>query len=142
MPERAHHEHPVWAEIAPELRPGEFRFPYLMDVDFLRLLSRIRRACGVPFRIVSDHRPPDRNAAAGGATKSAHMEEPCAAVDLRVLSNEERFRLVRAAIEHGVTRIGVYPPTPSQRAGYGKGAGSVHLDASRTNPSPRMWMEA
>jgi len=126
--------HPIWDEIAPELVPGEFRHPGLMDVEALRVFSAIRRRSGVPFRIISDHRPPARNAAAGGARQSAHMESPCCAVDLGVSSNEERFRIVAAALALGVERIGVYP------AKHG-GAGSVHLDLSDQKPAPRMWTE-
>lgn len=87
-------DHPVWGEIAPELSPREFAYPHLMDVGFLRRLSRSRRLGKVPYRRVSDHRPPERNVAAGGADQSAHMEKPCPTVDLRVLSNEERYHVL------------------------------------------------
>lgn len=134
--------HPVWAEIAPEITPRELNFPYLMDPDFLRSLSRIRRASGVPFRFVSDHRPPDRNAAAGGVSGSAHTDDPCRAVDLRVTGSRERFLILRAAIMEGITRIGIYPPTAYQRRTWGKNSGSVHLDASSGRPSEVAWVSA
>jgi len=124
--------HPVWMGIAPFFVPSEFKHPFKMDVTFLRSLYRVRLRAGVPLRIVSDYRPPDRNASVGGAKASAHMELPCSAVDLRVNNNHERMLIVAAAIEEGFTRMGIYP------AGEG-GAGSLHLDASRTLPSPRIW---
>lgn len=125
-------EHAVWGEIKPELTPGDFRFPHAMDVAFLRLLSRTRRRAGVPFRVVSDYRDPARNAAAGGAKGSTHMEHPCRAVDLHVKDNHERMRIVQAAVEEGFLRIGIYPAAEDN-------SGSVHLDASEINPAPRMW---
>jgi uncharacterized protein YcbK (DUF882 family) len=123
---------PVWTEIAAYFKPGEFRFPHKMDAEFLRLLFRIRKRAGVPFRIVSDYRSPTRNESAAGAKVSAHMEVPCRAVDLHVTNNLERIAIVRAAILEGVQRIGVYPAKPDN-------SGSVHIDASEKNPSPRMW---
>lgn len=130
--ERAGPGHPVWQEIAPELAPGEFRHPHDMDAGFLRRLARARRQAGVPFRIVSDHRPPEHNRAVGGARTSAHMELPCRAVDLWVESNEERFRVAEALLEAGFTRIGIYPAREDH-------TGSIHVDASMANPAPRMW---
>lgn len=125
-------KHAVWGEIAPELTPKDFRFPARMDVEFLRLLSRTRRRAGVPFRIVSDSRDPAANEAAGGAKASAHMEVPCAAVDLRVKNNFERARVVTAAVQEGFERIGIYPAHEDN-------SGSVHLDASTSKPRPRFW---
>jgi hypothetical protein len=135
----AHLNHAVWGEIAPELTPKDFNEPEQMDVDFLRLLSRMRRDrdCGVPFRVVSDARDPDGSV---GSTQSAHKERPCKAVDLRVLTNAERFKVITTALKHGIVRIGVYPPTEHQRATFGKGSGSVHLDASAVNAQRVMWM--
>lgn len=130
--------HSVWGEVAPEITPRDFNNPEKMDVDFLRLLSRIRRKCGVPFRIVSDHRTPGTNP---GAAKSAHMELPCKAVDLRVLNNPERFKIVRAAFEEGIVRFGIYAPTPEQVKNFGEMSGSVHLDVSTDNPQGTMWMK-
>ena len=138
---KAHADHPVWQTVAPELTPRDFRHPHEMDADFLLLLSKARRLAGVPFRIVSDYRPPEQNAAAGGATKSAHMESPCRAVDLRVHNNEERFRIVDALRRVGLERIGIYVPTDWQRTTYGPAAGTIHVDDSRVNPRPRMWLE-
>src|SRR5690606_22552706 len=84
-PEFAHEGHPVWDVIAPRdgvggFTPAEFRYPWKMDARFLLLLYLMRLYAGVPFRISSDHRPPERNQAVGGASSSAHMEVPCTAV--------------------------------------------------------------
>lgn len=138
--ERAAETHPVWDVIAPRdgvggFLPAEFRYPYQMDARFLVLLHQVRLAAGVPMRITSDHRPPARNAAAGGASNSAHLEAPCAAVDLSVRGNAERYHILRAAIMHGIHRIGV----ARYAADSGTGAGIMHLDASRTLPPDVCW---
>lgn len=128
--------HPVWGEIRPDGTHGgfiasEFQRPEEMDVEFLRLLHRIRHDAGVPMRIISDARPPDQDI---GASKSAHKKRPCRAVDLHVINSYERACIVLAAARNGVVRIGVYP-------GKDGDAGSVHLDAEThaENPSPRIW---
>lgn len=139
---RASANHEIWARIAPEITPGEFNDPYSMHVETLARLSRVRRISGVPFRFVSDHRPPDRNAAAGGAQGSAHMTLPCRAVDLRVHNSHERMRIVWAAILEGFRRIGVYSPTPFQAKTWGKNAGSLHLDDSPAHAQNVMWVSS
>jgi hypothetical protein len=124
--------HPVWGEISAFFTPREFNYPYRMDVSFLRMLYRIRKAAGVPLRILSDHRPPARNADAGGAKGSAHLQSPCRTVDLHVKNNYERARILEAAVLEGIERIGVYPAKEDN-------SGSLHVDASSTHPSPRVW---
>jgi hypothetical protein len=131
--------HVVWGEIAPELLPSDFNDPYLMDVSFLRILSRARRACGVPFRIVSDHRSAEHNATLvgvtgkiGGAKNSAHTEAPCRAADLHVKNAYERAKVLFALYEEGIRRFGVYEGKEGD-------AGSLHADASSYLPSPRLW---
>ncbi len=133
--ERAEGAHPVWREIAPELVRRDFHHPERMDPAFLRLLSAARRRAGVPFRITSDHRPPEHNARVGGARRSAHREVPCRAVDLSVASGLERYRVVEALLAVGFRRIGIYPAAED-------GSGAIHVDASPENPSPRIWTRA
>lgn len=157
MAELAVEQHPVWREIAPWITPGELRRPYDMDVGTLRRLHRARlRTCdltlefdghggGVPFRFVSDHRTAAANTAAGGAAASAHMERPCHAADLRVISSRERYIVVVALLEEGFHRIGIEEPTPWQREQWGGDAGTVHVDGSTTRPPAVMftrWQKA
>lgn len=122
----------VWADVAPYLAPREFRSPGRMDANFLRLLAKARKIAGVPFRIISDARTPEHNADVGGAGHSAHTELPCACVDLQVRDNEERYHVLTGLMAVGFLRIGIYP-------GQLDGAGGIHVDASRTNPAPRLW---
>lgn len=95
----------------------------------------MRRAAGVPFRPTSDHRPPERNAAAGGAERSAHLDVPCRAVDLRVINNHERFRIIATAIRFGFNRVGCARYDVDSVTG----AGIIHLDASEDLPAEVMW---
>lgn len=128
--------HAVWSEVAPEFSPGEFRNPERMSAEFLRLLHRVRLLAGVPFRFVSDAR-----LGTAGVSNSAHDEFPCCCVDLRVQSSRERSRIVRAACMLGIVRIGIYPPTPGQRAQWGINSGTVHLDASPKLPQDVIWVD-
>lgn len=124
--------HPVWRDIAPHngkpgFLPSEFKNPYEMDAHFLYWLYKVRQDSPVPFRIISDARP-----AGIGASRSAHMERPCRAVDLQAMNSYERACILAAAIRHGCVRWGTYP-------GDEKDKGGVHIDCSILNPSPRAW---
>jgi hypothetical protein len=119
--------HPVWGEIGDYFQPHEFRNPYEMDVEFLRLLYKIRKRAGVPIRITSDARDPEGDI---GADKSAHKKRPCRAIDCKVINSYERWRLVWASVLEGVVRLGVYGDKPI-----------LHIDAEThtDNPSERIW---
>lgn len=140
-PQRAKADHPVWAEIAPEFLPSEFKNPYAMDVGFLRWLHKVRLRAGVPIRITSDARDPDGDV---GADLSAHKKRPCRAIDgqvrdeviggVSVPASECLARIYIAAVQEGCVRFGTYKSS--------RGLGDIyHLDAEThsDNPSPRWW---
>jgi hypothetical protein len=140
-PQLAKPDHPVWAEIAEHFGPSEFANPERMDVEFLRLLYRVRKRAGVPMHITSDSRDPDSEV---GADLTAHKKVPCRAIDGQVRGetvdgvylppSECLARVIIAAIQEGVVRIGIYKSS--------KGLGDIfHLDAEThaDNPSPRIW---
>lgn len=116
--------------------PGEFRRPGVMGFEFIQWLDQVREQAGVPMHITSSSRNDAENTAAGGATNSAHEDVPCNAVDIGKRPstadpnwNHARFRIIRAALELGCTRIGMYP------------GGSLHLDRSEDRrPAPRLWI--
>jgi hypothetical protein len=122
--------HLVWEDVARFLKPHEFRFPYQMDVAFLRLLLEIRMDAGVPFRLLSDARDPEGSV---GASKSAHKKHPCRAIDLQVNNSYERARIGIAATRNGIVRLGTYPEAKK----------SLHIDAEdhEDNASPRWWTQ-
>lgn len=140
-PQHARPDHPVWAEIAEHFSPSEFSRPDLMDVEFLRLLYRIRKRAGVPMHLTSDARAPDSEV---GADLTAHKKVPCRAIDGQVRdetiggvfvpASECLARIIIAAVVEGCVRIGIYKST--------RGLGDIyHLDAEThpDNPSPRLW---
>lgn len=87
------------------------------------MLEQARAIYGHPMPVSSWYRCPAHNAAVGGVPNSYHLEG--LAADIRVPSSERRFLLVRAAIQAGFTRIGVYE-------------NFVHLDLG-PGPAPAMW---
>lgn len=115
---------------------SEFNYPDSMGYQFVMWLESVREEAGVPMHLSSDHRPPERNAAAGGAEKSAHMDLPCNAVDIGKRPktddpnwNHARYRIIKAALKLGCQRLGMYPN------------GSLHLDRGESDhPAPRIWI--
>ena len=117
-----------WEEIE-YFHPSEFRAPKRMGFEFMQWLNRVRTRAGVAMAITSSWRSKKQNTTAGGVTDSAHMDEPlCEAVDIDPGNNEGRFRIVKAAMDEGCTRIGIYKN------------GSLHLDRTEeVRPAPRLW---
>lgn len=123
-----------WANDSPHFKKGEFRYPEAMDPGFVKWLNKLRAKVGFPIYIASDHRPPARNAAAGGAKASAHLSNPCFAVDLGQrkgvgFSSPQRFALIFAARDLGCRRFGIYPN------------GFVHLDLDPSKPQDVVWVD-
>lgn len=137
-----------WDTVSPEFSPDEFNEPGEVDRGLVLRAHKARVRAGVPFRIVSDKRDPGT-----GVEGSAH--EDGLAIDVRVLTNEERYwammalalvdmpdwvwELVRDG-KAGFNRLGLYAPTPWQQNQLGKASGSIHFDNSTTRPQPRIWM--
>lgn len=137
----------IWEEIKPEnILQEHFKNPFKMDPDWLRLLAKIQRranAICVEYklprvelgkRIISDYRDDQANANAVGAKNSAHKELPCRCCDIDIKEKDEitdsieRFVIMKAALDCGVLRIGLYVDR-----------GAIHLDGSKTLPQPRIW---
>lgn len=115
--------------------PLEFIDALKMGYEFMVWLDGVRAAADVPMIITSSWRSKDHNARVGGATDSAHVDVPCNAVDIGERPrpddpswNYTRYRIIKAALEHGCQRIGTYAD------------GSLHLDMTHgRRPYPRMW---
>lgn len=95
-----------------------------MDEGFLALLDRIREAAGIPIVLNSAYRSREYELAHGRSGSSAHTRGQ--AVDIRCHTSANRFRIIRAAIGWGVTRIGI-------------GKTFIHLDNDGTLPQGVMW---
>lgn len=123
-----------WSEIR-NFHATEFKNPEKMGYEFMKWLDGVRDTARVPMTITSSYRSPEYNRSVGGATDSAHCDEPCNAVDIGMRPrpddpnwNFSRWQIIMTARDLGCRRIGSYPN------------GSLHLDRSEeTRPAPRMW---
>jgi len=124
-----------WAEIN-HFKPTDrgFRAPDRMGYEFMLWPDKVRARAGVPMYVSSTVRDGAQNAAAGGAIKSAHMDQLCEAADFagekegEPMPGKHRLAIVKAALELGCTRIGVYVN------------GSVHLDRTEDRRPQSMWV--
>lgn len=95
-----------------------------MDDDFLRTLDRVRELSGIPLVLNCAYRSKEWDLARGRKGNSAHTRGKAA--DIRCNASGTRWKIVRAAIEAGVRRIGI-------------GENFVHLDTDDTLPQCVMW---
>lgn len=95
-----------------------------MDEGFLRLLDQVRETAGIPLVLNSGYRSVAYDKAKGRSGNSAHTRGK--AVDIRCNSSVTRWKIVRAAIDAGIRRIGI-------------GQTFVHLDTDDTLPQCVMW---
>ncbi len=76
-----------------------------MQPGFLALLDAIRERAGIPLVLNSAYRSREYERSKGRSGNSAHTMG--LAVDIRCYSTATRWRIVKAAMELGVTRIGI-----------------------------------
>lgn len=86
----------IWDQLT-HFTPDEFKHPDEMSHQLLLKLDKARGIAGVPFEITSDFRSGDPRAHGRGT-----------AVDIRVRSGRQRFKIVQALLLVGFKRIGVY----------------------------------
>ena len=84
-----------------------------MDGGFLALLDKVREKAGIPLVLNCAYRSREWDIAKGRSGNSAHTRGK--AVDIRCNSSATRFKIVKAAMECGIVRIGI-------------GKSFVHLD--------------
>jgi len=98
-----------------------------MDFEFMSTLVHMRRSLGIPFHVTSAYRCPEHNAKVS-STGLTGPHTTGKAIDIAI-SHQNAFRLVKLALESGMTGIGV-----SQ-----KGTNRfIHLDML-AEPRPRIW---
>jgi len=95
-----------------------------MDEDFLRTLDKVREYAGIPLVLNCAYRSVAWDKAKGRSGNSAHTRGK--AVDIRCNASVTRWKIVRAAIDAGVRRIGI-------------GDGFVHIDGDGTLAQCVMW---
>ena len=90
-----------------------------MEQDFLDKLDALREHCGFPFVITSGYRSPSHPIEALKEIPGTHAQG--IAADIKMTNSAHRYSLIKAALEHGFTGIGV--------------AGTfIHLDTRGTVP--------
>ena len=97
-----------------------------MRHEFMVVLQAIRTEFGRPMRVTSGFRHPTHPVEARKThSNGEHTQGMCC--DIAVADGRERFELVRLALKHGITRIGI------ARTFIHLGMGGQGL------PSPAMW---
>lgn len=76
-----------------------------MDAGFLALLDEVRERAGIPLVLNCAYRSIAHDKAKGRTGNSAHCLGM--AVDIRCLNSGTRWKIIRAALACGITRIGV-----------------------------------
>ena len=84
---------------------SEFNNFDMMDKKLLSMLDEMREIYGYPIKITSSYRSPEHPIEAAKKQPGEHSYG--AAVDIVSDSGGKTFRLVKAAIEVGFTRIGI-----------------------------------
>ena len=103
-----------------------------MDEGFMKKLEALRHEFNEPMIVSSGYRHESYNQVIGGAKNSPHLYGK--AVDV-VISGKSAYRLMKLAIEHGCTGIGV-----SQRGPHEKRFLHIDtMDSSDIHPRPWIW---
>tara|TARA_B100001996_G_C18406130_1_gene494938 strand:- start:31 stop:375 length:345 start_codon:yes stop_codon:yes gene_type:complete len=84
---------------------SEFNGFEMMDKKLLSMLDDLREAYGYPIKLTSTYRSPEHPIEAKKSKPGEHAYG--AAVDIACVGGEATFKLVRAAIITGFTRIGI-----------------------------------
>ena len=103
-----------------------------MDEGFMKKLEVLRHEFNEPMIVSSGYRHESYNQVIGGAKNSPHLYGK--AVDI-VISGKSAYRLMKLAIEHGFTGIGVSQRGPHEKR-------FLHIDTmenSDTHPRPWIW---
>ena len=102
-----------------------------MNDNFMLKLEELRKKYNTPMIITSGYRHPAHNVAIGGSRYSAHTKGR--AVDVQVVG-KDALRLVRLALECGMTGIGVAQRGPHEKR-------FIHIDdLENSQESPRPWI--
>lgn len=72
-----------------------------MDATFLIKLDECRHLANVTFKLSSSYRSTEKNKAVGGAKNSMHLKGR--AVDILVSSDSQRWAIVNAAVQLGLS---------------------------------------
>lgn len=95
-----------------------------MDDEFLFVLDQVRAKAGIPLVLNSAYRSPAYDKAKGRTGNGGHTKGM--AVDIRCNTSQNRYKIVKAALECGIRRIGI-------------GKTYVHLDGDPSLAQDVIW---
>ncbi len=95
-----------------------------IDEGFVELIAAARESAGVPFIINSGYRCEKHNAEVGGSPTSSHMKG--IACDIRADNSRNRHDILRALMQAGFNRMGVY-------------GGFIHVDCDNEKTQDVIW---
>lgn len=76
-----------------------------MDPNFLKLLDLARGIAQTEFRVTSGYRTESHNKNVGGVPNSSHLRG--FAADIAAVDSLSRYKIVSAALQAGINRIGI-----------------------------------
>lgn len=76
-----------------------------MSGEFMDVLDKVRARAGIPLVLNSAYRTRSYELSHGRNGSSSHCQGK--AVDIRCNTSQNRYKIVKAALECGVTRIGI-----------------------------------
>lgn len=95
-----------------------------MDRASMWIFDAVREAAGIPLVINCAYRSPEWDRSKGRSGNSAHCRGR--AIDIRCTTSENRMKIIAAAVEVGVKRIGI-------------GKNYIHLDTDDSLPQNVIW---
>lgn len=96
-----------------------------MPDELVAKLNKARELAGIPFIITSAIRCPEHNKKVGGVEGSSHVLG--LAVDVSAPDGNSKWKVVKAAMEAGFTRVGVAKTF-------------IHLDMDTSKPQHTIWL--
>ena len=105
--------------------PDEVGSGYKMDKEFLTKLDYARGIAGIPFKINSGFRTEAWNMRVKGKLHSSHCKG--LACDIGYYGSRERYLILHALIQVGVTRFGI-------------AKGFIHCDVDKAKDPDVIWL--
>ena len=105
--------------------PDEVGSGYKMDKEFLIKLDYARGIAGIPFKINSGFRTKSHNKFVGGRVGSSHIKG--VAADIGYYGSRERYLILHALIQVGITRFGI-------------AKGFIHCDVDKAKDPDVIWL--